>query len=107
MAGGFEALGLAPELVRAVTEDLGYLLPTNVQVALPSLQPTHVITRRIIAHGVRPRNKNVLQGGCCCYLYYQDCVHLNVAFRVMYILLDFICLVYRTFPNKRMASLHQ
>lgn len=32
MAGGFEALGLAPELVRAVTEDLGYLLPTNVQV---------------------------------------------------------------------------
>eukprot|EP00903_Cladosiphon_okamuranus_P009582 g9124.t1 len=31
MAGGFEALGLAPELVRAVTEDLGYLLPTNVQ----------------------------------------------------------------------------
>lgn len=32
MAGGFEALGLAPELVRSVTEDLGYLLPTNVQV---------------------------------------------------------------------------
>lgn len=31
MAGGFEALGLAPELVRAVTDDLGYLLPTNVQ----------------------------------------------------------------------------
>ena len=31
MAGGFEALGLAPELIRAVTEDLGYLLPTNVQ----------------------------------------------------------------------------
>ncbi|CAM9446547.1 unnamed protein product [Hapterophycus canaliculatus] len=31
MAGGFESLGLAPELVRAVTEDLGYLLPTNVQ----------------------------------------------------------------------------
>lgn len=35
MAGGFEALGLAPELVRAVTEDLGYLLPTNVQVLTP------------------------------------------------------------------------
>lgn len=31
MAGGFEALGLAPELIRAVTEGLGYLLPTNVQ----------------------------------------------------------------------------
>lgn len=31
MAGGFEALGLAPELIRAVKEDLGYLLPTNVQ----------------------------------------------------------------------------
>lgn len=37
MAGGFEALGLAPELVRAVTEDLGYLLPTNVQVQLCGL----------------------------------------------------------------------
>ena len=36
MAGGFEALGLAPELVRAVTEDLGYLLPTNVQASLAS-----------------------------------------------------------------------
>lgn len=31
MAGGFEELGLAPELIRAVKEDLGYLLPTNVQ----------------------------------------------------------------------------
>lgn len=31
MAGGFEALGLAPELIRAVKEDLGYVLPTNVQ----------------------------------------------------------------------------
>lgn len=31
MAGGFEALGLGPELIRAVTSDLGYLLPTNVQ----------------------------------------------------------------------------
>ena len=38
MAGGFEALGLAPELVRAVTEDLGYLLPTNVQVSLIARQ---------------------------------------------------------------------
>lgn len=41
MAGGFEALGLAPELVRAVTEDLGYLLPTNVQVRFEgNLLPT-------------------------------------------------------------------
>ncbi|CAM9108639.1 unnamed protein product [Choristocarpus tenellus] len=31
MAGGFEALGLCPELVRAVKDDFGYLLPTNVQ----------------------------------------------------------------------------
>lgn len=31
MAGGFEALGLGPELIRAVTGDLGYILPTNVQ----------------------------------------------------------------------------
>lgn len=31
MAGGFEALGLAPELIRAVKSDLGYLLPTNIQ----------------------------------------------------------------------------
>lgn len=40
MAGGFEALGLAPELVRAVTEDLGYLLPTNVQVTLSTTHNT-------------------------------------------------------------------
>lgn len=31
MAGGFEELGLASELVRAVKDDLGYLLPTDVQ----------------------------------------------------------------------------
>lgn len=31
MAGGFEALGLGPELIRAVTSNLGFLLPTNVQ----------------------------------------------------------------------------
>lgn len=31
MAGGFESLGLAPELIRAIRDDLGYLLPTNVQ----------------------------------------------------------------------------
>lgn len=42
MAGGFEALGLAPELVRAVTEDLGYLLPTNVQVFVLSSTTTQV-----------------------------------------------------------------
>ena len=31
MAGGFESLGLGPELVRAVEVDLGWLLPTDVQ----------------------------------------------------------------------------
>lgn len=31
MPGGFESLGLSPELIRAVEQDLGYLLPTNVQ----------------------------------------------------------------------------
>ncbi|CAM9116132.1 unnamed protein product [Discosporangium mesarthrocarpum] len=31
MAGGFEALGLGPELIRAVKNDFGYVLPTNVQ----------------------------------------------------------------------------
>ena len=31
MAGGFEELGLASELIRAVKDDLGYLLPTDVQ----------------------------------------------------------------------------
>lgn len=49
MAGGFESLGLAPELVRAVTEDLGYLLPTNVQVTpcLRARVPTQVLTKII------------------------------------------------------------
>lgn len=48
MAGGFEALGLAPELVRAVTEDLGYLLPTNVQVCIciAYIQPETMQHRR-------------------------------------------------------------
>lgn len=31
MAGGFEELALGPELIRALKDDLGYLLPTNVQ----------------------------------------------------------------------------
>lgn len=31
MSGGFESLGLCPELVRAVEVDLGWLLPTDVQ----------------------------------------------------------------------------
>jgi len=30
MAGGFESLGLMPELIRAV-DDMGWLLPTDVQ----------------------------------------------------------------------------
>jgi ATP-dependent RNA helicase DDX1 len=31
MAGGFEALGLAPELIKAVYEDMGWFLPTDIQ----------------------------------------------------------------------------
>jgi ATP-dependent RNA helicase DDX1 len=31
MAGGFESLGLGPELVRAVEVDLCWLLPTDIQ----------------------------------------------------------------------------
>lgn len=62
MAGGFEALGLAPELVRAVTEDLGYLLPSNVQVIFLAFNPHKFTTTSSPNHvytagGVRSRRE--------------------------------------------------
>lgn len=56
MAGGFDSLGLMPELIRAVS-DMGYLLPSDVQdESIPLILGGGDV---MVAAGKIPKNLNI------------------------------------------------